>query len=111
MLMHEIQVPLVYIVSLLTDKIATTSEVPLGVFVPLFIGATQFLYLGPVIYLKLRQQEYEFVKGVWICAGVTALLNSICWVIFVLKRARPSFSIVYLCVLCGKSSPYGFADL
>jgi hypothetical protein len=83
MLMHVIQAPLVYLVSIVGNMVAPGATallgLPLGFFFPLFIGATQFVYLGPLIYLKLRQQEPEFVKGVWICIGVTILLNSICW--------------------------------
>lgn len=86
MLMHLIQAPLAYLVSIVGSTITTGAvphlELPLGFLLPSLIGATQFLYLGPLIYFKLRKQEREFVKGVWICAGVTALLNSICWVIF-----------------------------
>jgi hypothetical protein len=85
MLMHVIQAPLAFLVSIAGNMIAPGATallgLPLGIVLPLFIGATQFLYLGPLIYYKLRQQEREFVKGIWICAGVTALLNSICWVV------------------------------
>src|SRR5262249_60596817 len=79
MLMHLLQIPLVVILTLIGAKVVMDLEFPFGWVSPLFIGVTQFLYLGPLIYRKRKEREYEFVKGIWICSGVTILLNSICW--------------------------------
>ena len=44
-----------------------------------YIGVTQLLYILPLTGWFKKQGESEFVKGMWIGAGIVFLLNSTCW--------------------------------
>jgi len=85
MVMHGLQLPLGLIaafIALLVTQFKVPDAALTGWGMPLYIGVTQFFYLGPLIYRKRNQQRPEFVKGLWIASAVTFLLNASCWAWF-----------------------------
>lgn len=55
-------------------------------FIPVSIGLWQIVYVIPLILLMKRKQQWGLMKGVIICAVLTALLNGSCWILFTLPR-------------------------
>jgi len=45
----------------------------------LLIGISQFLYMGPLIYLARRKGRVHVAQGLIIGAAVTFALNGACW--------------------------------
>ncbi len=57
-------------------------------YLAIYIGITQLIYIFPIMILLIRQRNWGVLKGVIIGAVITALLNGGCWlwVIGVLMR-------------------------
>ena len=89
LVMHGLQVPLGLIatfIAVLVTQFKVPEAAAAGFGMPLYVGVTQFFYLGPLIYLKRKQQRPEFIKGMWIASAVTFLLNASCWAWFLTLR-------------------------
>lgn len=89
MVMHGLQVPLGLIatfIALLVTQFKSPNVAAMGFGMPLYIGVTQFFYLGPLIYRERKKQRPEFVKGLWIAGALTFLLNATCWAWFATLR-------------------------
>lgn len=56
-----------------------TTVVIIGVLIVIGIGVSQFLLLGPVLYMARRAQKMELFKGLLIAAGIVFLLNAACF--------------------------------
>ena len=69
--LHLIQVPFLICCSVIGFEA--------GIVVPLLIGASQFVYVGPALSIARRKGRLNAVRGMWIAAGVTFLLNAACW--------------------------------
>jgi hypothetical protein len=50
----------------------------LGIFVILFFGVSQLVYVIPAIVLAATMKKHEFLKGLLIGAGISFLLNALC---------------------------------
>ncbi|MDF0552443.1 hypothetical protein [Kamptonema sp. UHCC 0994] len=55
-------------------------------FIPASIGLWQIVYAIPLIFLMKIKQQWGLMKGVIICAVLTALLNGGCWILLVVPR-------------------------
>ncbi|MDB9513670.1 hypothetical protein PN499_20960 [Kamptonema animale CS-326] len=55
-------------------------------FIPASIGLWQIVYAIPLILLMKRKQKWGLMKGVIICAVLTALLNGGCWIFLIVPR-------------------------
>lgn len=55
-------------------------------FIPASIGLWQIVYAIPLILLMKKKEKWGLMKGVIICAVLTALLNGGCWILFVVPR-------------------------
>jgi hypothetical protein len=71
MLLHVVQVPFLLCCGFL--------GIEAGFLAPLFIGVSQFAYVGPAVWLAGRKGQANAVRGLWIAAGITFLLNATCW--------------------------------
>ncbi|MBI1850663.1 MAG: hypothetical protein HYR85_10005 [Planctomycetes bacterium] len=69
--LHLIQVPFLICCSIIGFQA--------GMVAPLLIGASQFVYVGPALSIAGRKGWRNAVRGMWIGAGVTFLLNAACW--------------------------------
>jgi hypothetical protein len=89
-MMHGLQVPLgltAALIALLVTRFKDPEAALAGWGMPLYVGVTQFIYLGPLIYRERKKRPPEFVKGMWIASAVTFLLNASCWAWFSTLRA------------------------
>jgi hypothetical protein len=71
--LNVVQVPLLVCCSLLGSDAGFLS---IGC-----IGVSQFLYVGPALWLAGRKRHANAVRGLWIGAGITFLLNATCWAV------------------------------
>jgi hypothetical protein len=49
--------------------------------IPAFIGLWQNIYVIPLIFWLKNKQRFPLMKGVIICAIITALVNGGCWLL------------------------------
>ena len=52
-----------------------------AVFLLIFMGGTQLIYLLPWATRANARKRHSFAKGIVIAIGVTILLNASCWVV------------------------------
>lgn len=58
------------------------SNVTIGLLYAAFgIGLVQLLYVIPTVVILVRERRWGVMKGVIICAVITALLNGGCWLV------------------------------
>lgn len=50
-----------------------------ALYVLLFPGATQFVFLAPVMLWLWSTGRKSILKGAWIAASIVILLNAACW--------------------------------
>jgi hypothetical protein len=62
-----------------------------GVMWLIALGFTQLLHVVPLTKWSNARREYRTTKGVWIAAGITALLNAACFGIGVAMIGQSSF--------------------
>jgi hypothetical protein len=62
-----------------TLRLASERAFELLLPLALGVGASQFLFIGPLIWWYRRQQRRGMVIGLIVAAAVTSLLNVICW--------------------------------
>ncbi|OCR01148.1 hypothetical protein BCD67_17415 [Oscillatoriales cyanobacterium USR001] len=49
--------------------------------IPAFIGLWQNIYVIPLIFLARKDRRFGVMKGVIVCAIITALVNGGCWLL------------------------------
>jgi hypothetical protein len=86
LLLHGIQLLCWPVAVLLGDAIPNAAWA--FVYSPFLIGLTQLVYIVPAILITRRQGQRAMVKGLIICASITALLNGTCWGWFLVAKPR-----------------------
>lgn len=79
--LHLFAVPLGFVSALIAARLDVQGYDQIAwVFWPvLFIGLSQWLYLGPAIWIALRKGRRRTAAGFAIGGGITLLLNSACF--------------------------------
>ncbi len=78
LLMHLIASIIAYLLAVNLNDYA--QQIMLGLF---SLGLSQLIYVLPAIAVTAIKRKFALMKGVIICAVITALLNGGCWLVVV----------------------------
>jgi hypothetical protein len=80
--LHLFQVALWMIGQSSVDRLGTAQGLNLLMIRSVFaIALTQLVYVVPAAMWAAQRQRWGIVKGIWIAAGLTAVLNGTCWIV------------------------------